>query len=237
MMLILLLVPALLAYLRTEYVEKDMFRTRKNACTVLKEYVTMASMADTSLDHTETLYALLQKCTKDKSTKVADVTKQSLLILHEALSRKTPPLTRPVDDPEDTCNIPAWTDETSFIRELFGTQLDHPATGISHPLVMDCTQGLSVHQCLLSIHARVRRAPLVMMCLVGPKVTVSLDVPFGGVKYTLQILANDSYTYKKDQHAWTKVTSHSNRSPIDISELKTSLTLKTSSQVAVYIRT
>lgn len=242
-MLVLLLIPALLAYLRTEYVEKDMYRTRKNACQVLRDYMTLASQKHTVLDHTDTLIASLRKCHSMKQPTIDAITTASLTVLHDALNKKSPVLDRTITDSGDTCNMAAWTQDTSFIKELFATQLDHPALGISHPLVLDCSEGSSVETSLASITSiqTVRRSPLVLVCRAMPHIKVSMDVAFGGQQYTLRILANESNIYKRSRQSWAQVSSASGGlilgtgRPIDIPTLKDILIQK-ATHIAVYTR-
>lgn len=190
---ILLHIPPLVAYLTTTHVDEDLYAPRKNACTVVKEMMTLAAVSVaqpgttaslTALgrqEHLDRLHDALNKCAKRRVSTCGDQVYQALISMHEAL-KKTPPIQRPIQDSEDTCNETAWHHETSFIRELCGIQLDHPALGLSHPLVIDCRSTPAV-----SLDDHARRVPLVLVCLVHPETVLEDRLAWKGVGYVLHV--------------------------------------------------
>jgi hypothetical protein len=208
--LLLLYIPALLAYLKTEHVAKDQYAVRKNACSVLREYISLASLPPSDgpsrADHVDKLRLALEKCKKSTDDPGA-LAYGSLLVMHEALSKKSPMMERPVDDVQDTCHKDAWNHESSYIRELFGMQLDHPGLGITHPFVVDArqTKQETLPQAIREVMGNVttvRRAPLMLMCLLQPGTSVTSEMVFGHVDYSLFAMATaDSVVVRGDQ-AW-----------------------------------
>lgn len=219
--LILLHIPALVAYLKTDHVSKDMYAVRKNACSVLKEYVTLASGLNTRLDHAELVRQAIIKCKKDASD-AGSLAYSSLLIMHEALNKKTPPIESPADS-DDGGGVDAWKHESSFIRELCGMQLSHPALGITHPFVVDVrlskehtlSQGI---RDVLGNTTRIQRPPLILVCLPHARMTFTLDLTFD-IRYTLDALATDTHVYTCDGTRWVR---HDQRtcSPVSLEQLR-----------------
>lgn len=202
--LLLLHIPALVAYLKTDHVQKDMYAVRKNACSVLREYITLAATSSTRLDHTAQLKRALEKC---KATNdVASITYTSLMEMHHALNKKTPEIQRPL--PHDACHNIPWKHETSFVRELFGMQLEHPALGITHPLVIDVRQQSRDKTLAQSIQdalgnaTTITRAPLMLVCLMRPHTQYTLTLVFGRVEYTLFACATEDRVLVKHENTW-----------------------------------
>jgi len=234
--LLLLHIPALVAYLRTDHVQKDMYAVRKNACSVLREYVTLAATGTTRMDHMDQIRQALEKCKADTHD-VASITYTSLLVMHDALSKKSPILQRPVNDPCDACRIVAWNHETSFIRELFGMQCDHPALGLTHPFVVDVRQQephASLAQNIrntLGNTTTIMRAPLVLVCLMQPGTSFTLDLVFGTIQYTLAALATSDCVVVKGTSSWQE---HHAQGCTRVSQLQDIFAYK--AQVVVYQR-
>lgn len=210
--LILLHIPALLAYLRTDHIAKDQYATRKNACSVLREYVSLAAMGPSRVDHTDKLLMALDKCKKSTDGPGA-LAYSSLIVMHEALNKKTPTIQRPVQDPHDTCHLDAWNHESSYIRELFGMQCDHPALGVTHPLVVDTRQSKqqTLSQAILDVMGNVttiKRAPLMLMCLLKPGTSVTSDLTFGQVDYSLFAMATADFVAVRGEKTWQRHTGH-----------------------------
>lgn len=214
--LLLLHIPALLAYLKTDHVMKDMYAVRKNACSVLQEYMSLVSSEQFDGDR---LRAALLKC-KKSTDDVASMTYGSLLVMHEALNKKTPHITRPITDPTDACHVDAWNHESSFIRELFGMQCNHPALGVTHPLVVDVRQStqLTLKQGIqetLGNTTSITRAPLVLACLLREGMTFTTELTFGNVAYSVfgfatnkeVVVRKKTRWYAHSEHGWRRVAS------------------------------
>jgi len=200
--LVLLHVPALLAYVLSEHAVKDLFPRRQNACIVLEEFTKLAK----GQGDPECLHKAVEKCKGVVKDPFALTTK-TLSSLHDALSKNTPPLTRPVDDLEDTCAIEEWTAERSIVREMFGIQMECDGV-VRHQLALDLeVTGNSLTKCLRDYigNATVKRAPLILVC--GFKTTKKMvdylyDIEFAGIKYTLCAVATPEKAFFDTNGVW-----------------------------------
>jgi len=181
--LILLHIPALVAYVLSENAVKDLFPRRQNACVVVEEFA-KAARGDPAC-----LAKAVEKC-KGVSKDPLTLTIKTLAAMHDALSKNTPEIARPVTDPEDTCDLQGWNADRSFVRELFGAQLETDGE-LQHPLVLALeATGNSLVKCVRDAlgNATVRRAPLVLVCGFKANkkfVEYPYDFDFSGIKYTL----------------------------------------------------
>jgi hypothetical protein len=197
--LVLVHVPALVAYVMSEYALQDAFQRRLNACAVLDEFVKFVKHEPNDLRKAVEKCKGVVRCPGSYASK-------TLAALHDALCKNTPPVDRPIADPEDVCDLAAWNTECSMIRELFGTQL---STG-KHVLSFDLeASGNSMAKCLRMFlekagDARVCRAPLVMVCTLP--VDRFIDYPyeyvFSGVRYVLKVVATPEKTMFVRNDTW-----------------------------------
>jgi hypothetical protein len=199
--LVLAHVPALLAYLASDHVREDVYPRRQNACVVLEEYSKIArGEGDFACFH-----QALEKC-KGAAKEPVSLTAKTLLALHDALSKNTPDIARPIADPNDTCDLESWNTERSFIRELFGTQLETKGTKTVKLMFELDVSGNSLAKCVRDHlgDAEVLRAPLVLMC--GFKQSKFVDYPyefvFSGIKYTLTSVATSEKTMYEIPGGW-----------------------------------
>ena len=184
-------IPALVAYLLSEHAWQDAYVKRQNACAVLEEFIKMAKKEP------HDLLRVVEKCKGSVKCPASFATK-TLHALHDALSKSTPTIQRPVEDPEDTCNIDAWTHECSFVRDLCGMQLDTGGV-ITHPLVLD------VKTCVSDALANVtvRRAPLVLVCALDKKTSsYPLEFTVAGVRYALDVVGTASTVMHSSHGTW-----------------------------------
>ena len=193
--LILLHIPALLAYLASEHAMMDAFRRRQNACAVLDELVNKGNV---------------QKAVEKSKGPVkcpATYTNKTLAALHEALSKQTPDIERPVKDPEDTCDLEAWAEDRSFIKELFGMQVRETNGSVRHFLSIPISENAG-NSMVNGIRDHlgdsvVTRAPLVLVCLMPKKfVYYPFDFDFSGVKYALGAVTTSEKTMYDDSGQW-----------------------------------
>jgi hypothetical protein len=186
--LILLHIPALVAYLTSEHAMMDAFRRRQNACAVLDEIVTKGDV---------------QKAVEKSKGPVkcpATFANKTLLALHEALSKQTPEIERPVVDPEDTCDLESWSADRSFIKELFGMQIRESNGSVRHLLSIPISENAG-NSMVNGI--RVTRAPLVLVCLMPKKfVYYPFDFDFSGIKYALGAVTTSEKTMYDDSGQW-----------------------------------
>jgi hypothetical protein len=196
--LVLIHIPALVAYVTSEYALQDAFQRRQNACAVLDEFTKFV------LNQPNELYKAVEKC-KGSVKCPASFASKTLAALHDALSKNTPPLDRPVCD-GDSCDTEAWNAERSVIRELFGAQLSNN----KHPLTFELETGAnSLAKCLRMYlekagNVTVNRAPLIMVCTFSSKrfIDYPFDFVFSGVKYALSIVGTPEKTMYEDAGAW-----------------------------------
>ena len=169
--MLILQISALVSYLISEHAARDMYHKRTNACAVLAVCINAINNAPHKIQEA------VEKCKGSVKNPVTrqvckyTMTCKTLACLHDALA-KCPPVSRPVDDTRDTCNLDAWNLERSFVREIFGTQLEDD----THPLVLEAP---------LNAYT-VKRAPLVLVyghpkqCLEHPRA-----LTFAGIEYEL----------------------------------------------------
>jgi len=201
--LVLLHVPALLAYVLSDNATKDIFPRRQNACVVVEEFAKAARG-----DKGACLQAAVEKC-KGAAKDPLTLTLKTLAAMHDALSKNTPAIARPTTDPEDTCDAAAWAAERSFVRELFGMQLEAGGE-LRHALALQLEPtGNSLVKCVRDAigDSTVRRAPLVLVCgfSKSPKKIVEYpyDFDFSGIKYTLCAVATPEKTlYENSSGSW-----------------------------------
>lgn len=193
--LILLHIPALVAYLTSEHVIMDAFRRRQNACAVLDEVVNKGNVQKA-----------VEKC-KGTVKCPATFANKTLAALHEALSKQTPDIERPITDPEDACDLEAWTADRSFIKELFGMQIREPDGTIKHLLSVLISENAG-NSMVNGIRDHlgdsvVTRAPLVLVCLMPKKfVYYPFDFDFSGIKYALGAVTTSEKTMYDDSGQW-----------------------------------
>lgn len=191
-------IPALVAYLMSQHALQDAYVKRQNACLALEECIKMAK------NEPHDVIKAVEKCKGSVRCPVTYCTKL-LSVLHEALCKNTPPITRPVDDPEDTCNAEAWNLDNSFVRELFGMQLDTGGV-FTHPFVITVRPtGNSLIRCLRDTLAdsKVCRVPLVLLCAVdATKMVYPYTLNFSGVSYVLNAVATPEKLMYHAQGTW-----------------------------------
>jgi hypothetical protein len=193
--LILAHIPALVAYLASEHAVADAFRRRHNACAVLDGMIAGRDVQQA-----------VEKC-KGLVKCPATFANKTLVALHEALSKNTPDIERPVDDPEDVCDLQAWNTDRSFIRELFGMQVRDPDGTVRHLLSISVadTPGNSLVNGIREYlgNATVTRAPLVLVCAMPKKfVYYPFDFDFSGIKYALGAVTTPEKTMYDDNGQW-----------------------------------
>ncbi len=205
MSLLLLHIPALVAYVVSEHASQDAFPRRQNACFVVEEFTKLARGDSTDL---ECLRKAVEKC-KGPAKDISSLTAKTLASLHDAWSKLTPPIARPVADPDDTCDADAWNAERSYVRELFGTQLATKDGSIKHPLVLELasSSGNSLAKCIREYlgNATIRRAPLVLVIAFKPSkkfVDYPFDFTFAGIKYTLCGVATPEKAMYEVENKW-----------------------------------
>lgn len=195
--LVLLHIPALVAYILSENAIKDVYARRQNARHVLEEFTRAVDPSNTS--KTE-LLAAVEKCKGAvKGCPLAYATK-TLASLHDATCKNTPSMQRPIDDPGDVCDMDAWGTELSFVRELFGMQVRDDGE-IRHMTVLELdVTGNSLAKCVRDSlgDATITRAPLVLVCGFNHTKTTFVDYPyefeFHGIRYTLCVVATRDKT-------------------------------------------
>lgn len=197
--LIIAHVPALIAYLTSEHVLQDAYVKRQNACLALEECIKMAK------NEPHDVIKAVEKCKGSIKCPVSYCVKL-LGVLHEALCKQTPLMTRPVNDPEDTCDEHAWNTENSFVRQLFGMQLEDAGT-ITHPMVLEVqstANGNGLVKCLRDTlgTTNVRRAPLVLLCAVNSAILYPYTLNFSGVSYVLNAVATSEKLMYHEQGVW-----------------------------------
>ena len=185
--LVLAYIPALVAYVLSEHALTDAFSRRQNACAVLEEFIKLVKKEPHELQKA------VDKC-KGSVKCPCSFTAKTMAALHDALCKNTPELTRPVNDMGDACDLEAWNAERSFMRELFGTQIQR-GKDFAHPLLLELLpSGTSLVKCVRDYlgEGRVLRAPLILACgfpARGKFVDYPYEFEFGGVKYTLAAVA------------------------------------------------
>ena len=197
--LVLIHVPALVAYITSEYALHDAFQRRINACAALGEFIKFAKHEPNELRKA------VEKC-KGAVRCPGSFASKTLATLHEALSKTPPILERPVNDPEDTCDVEAWNKERSMIREIFGA---HLSTG-KHVLSFDLeASGNSLAKCLRMYlekagNATVCRTPLVMVCSLPLDrfIDYPFEYVFSGVRYALKAVATSEKTMFEHGGQW-----------------------------------
>jgi hypothetical protein len=196
--LLLLHIPALIAYLTSEHAMMDAFRRRQNACAVLDEIVAKGNV---------------QKAVEKSKGPVkcpATFANKTLMALHEALSKNTPDIERPVQDPEDVCDLEAWTADRSFVKELFGMQIRDSDGTVRHLLSVPISENAG-NSMVNGIRDHlgdsvVTRAPLVLVCLMPKKfVYYPFDFDFSGIKYALGAVTTSEKTMYDDAGQWKVV--------------------------------
>ena len=196
--LVLLHIPALVAYVLSENAIKDVYARRQNACRVLEEF-TRAVDSNTE----NGLFEAVEKCKGIVKGCPLTYASKTLASLHDATCKNTPSMQRPVDDPGDTCDIDAWNSERSFVRELFGMQV--LVNGIArHIMVLELdVTGNSLAKCVRDSigDATITRAPLVLVCGFKHTKTTFVDYPYEfelpnktRTKYTLCVVATRDKT-------------------------------------------
>ena len=202
--LALLHIPALVVYLSSENALKDRFPRRQNACTVLEEFIDCSKKDPYD---TSSLKSAVEKCRGSVKCPASFVAK-TLLALHDALCKNTPPMARPVNDSKDTCDIDAWNEERSFPREVFGTQLVTDAT-IQHMMTIHLQNtGNSLVKCLRDTldGSTVKRAPLILVITKNPKkfIDYPFEFDFSDVKYVLKGVTTSEISYYEKDKVWYK---------------------------------
>ena len=204
--LVLLHIPALIAYIVSENAVQDAFARRQNACLVLDEFTKAAKMEENDLQKAVEKCKGVVKCPLTYASK-------TLASLHDALSKNTPDITRPVDDPGDTCDLQEWTSERSFVRELFGMQL-LIGTEIRHVMTLELdVTGNSLAKCVRDYlgDATIKRAPLMLVCgFKGQKKFVDYPYEFelsgandsAVARYTLCVVATPDKSMYNNGNEW-----------------------------------
>jgi hypothetical protein len=196
--LVLLHIPALVAYVTSGYALQDTFQRRQNACAVLDEFIKAAEDKPHDLQKAVERCKGIVKCPGTFAVK-------TLSALHDALSKNTPPLCRPVNDLE-TYDTDAWNAERSVIRELFGTQLSTK----KHILAFELeTSANSLAKCIRlylekAQNATVCRAPLLLVCTFSSKkfIDYPFEFDFSGIKYALTIVGTPQKTMYESTGGW-----------------------------------
>jgi hypothetical protein len=204
--LALLHIPALVVYLGSENALKDRFTRRQNACTVLEEFIDCSQKDPYA---TSSLKEAVEKCRGSVKCPASFVVK-TLQALHDALCKKTPPMTRPVTDSKDTCDLEAWNEERSFVREVFGTQIQHQHNfSLVHLLTIELQNtGNSLAKCLRDTldGFQVKRAPLILVITKNPKkfIDYPFEFDFADVKYVLKGVTTSETSYYEKEKVWYK---------------------------------
>lgn len=197
--LLLLHIPALVVYLASENALHDKFPRRQNACSVLEEFI---DCAQKDPFETSSLKKAVEKCRGSVKCPASFVAK-TLMAMHDALCKNTPVMKRPVQDKDDTCDVEAWNDERSFVREVFGTQVQS-GDAVDHLLSIELQNtGNSLVKCLRDTLANVtvKRAPLILVITKNPKkfIDYPFEFDFSGVKYVLKAMSTpEKSLYEKD---------------------------------------
>lgn len=199
--MVLLHIPALIAYVTSEYAMQDAFQRRLNACSVLDE------LSKAVRGESHDVQKAVERC-KGAVKCPGVLAVKTLYALHDALCKNTPPLKRPVNDTNETVDIDAWNAERSIVRELFGTQV-RSAEGIKHILAFELdASGNSLAKCvrqyLEKLDATVTRAPLLLVCCFSSKkfIDYPFEFEFSGIKYALQIVGTPEKTMYEKPPAW-----------------------------------
>lgn len=206
--LLVLCVPALLAYIASEDAVIDALAKRQNAYAVFKACVAYrggGQDADAAAD----VQTAVEKC-KGAVKCPLTFTAKTLAALHELWCKKTPAMTRPVVDPGDTCDLVAWDAERSFVRELFGMQLVHADGTRTHPLVLELKPtGNSIAKCVRDAlgNSSVARAPLILVCgfhASAPVVEYTYAFEFADIRYVLCGVSTANAALYENSETWNR---------------------------------